>query len=95
MGAGKTLTKNVKKVGQGVKTLNQGGTSLKKATKKLSGGVMQLETASGKLYDGSETLADGMSKFNDEGIEKLTDLYENDFKGLIDRLKAMREVGQE
>lgn len=93
--AGKTLTKSVKKVGKGVKTLNQGGTSLKKATKKLSGGVTQLETASGKLYDGSQTLADGMSEFNDEGIQKLTDLYENDFKGFLDRLKAIREVGQD
>lgn len=93
--AGKTLKKSVKKVGKGVKTLDKGGKSLKKATKKLSGGVLQLGTASGKLYDGSRTLAEGMSEFIDEGITKLNDIYEEDIKGLIDRLKAIREVGQD
>lgn len=93
--SGKTLKKSVKKVGKGVKTLDKGGKSIKKATKKLSGGVTQLDTASGKLYEGSQTLAEGMSEFNDEGIQKLNDLYEDDLKGLIDRLKAIREAGQD
>ena len=36
-----------------------------------------------------------MSEFNDEGIEKLNDVYEDDFKGLLNRLKAIREVGKD
>ena len=93
--SGKTLKSSVKKVGKGVKTLNQGGKSLQKATNKLSSGVLQLNTASGKLNNGSKKLADGMSEFNDEGIEKLNDAYEDDFKGLLNRLKAIREVGKD
>lgn len=93
--SGKTLKSSVKKVGKGVKKLNQGGKSLQKATNKLSSGVLQLNTASGKLNNGSKKLADGMSEFNDEGIEKLNDVYEDDFKGLLNRLKAIREVGKD
>ncbi len=93
--AGKTLKKSVKKVGSGVKTLNKGGKSLKKATKKLSNGVLQLNTASGKLSSGSTTLAKGMAEFNDEGIDKLNNVYEDDFKGFLNRLKAVCEVGKD
>lgn len=92
--AGKTLKKSVKKVNSGVKTLNKGGKSLKKATKELSSGVSQLDTASGKLSDGSQTLAEGMSEFNEEGIEKLNSVYEDDFKGFLDRLKAICNAGK-
>lgn len=91
---GKTLKKSVKKVNSGVKSLNKGGKSLKKAANQLSSGVSQLDTASGKLSDGSQTLAEGMSEFNEEGIEKLNSVYEDDFKGFLDRLKEICNAGK-
>lgn len=90
----KKMKKSVKKVGSGVKTLDKGGKSLKKATKKLSDGVLQLNTASGKLSEGSRTLAEGMSEFKEQGMDKLGEVYEDDFQGFLDRLKAIREAGQ-
>ena len=69
--------------------------SLKSAAGKLSTGVGKLDTASGKLKDGSKKLADGMSEFNKDGIEKINYTYEDDVKGLIDRLKAVCEVGKD
>ena len=93
--SGKTLKKSIKTVGSGVKKLDKGSKSLKGAAGKLSTGVGKLDTASGKLKDGSKKLADGMSEFNKDGIEKINDTYEDDVKGLIDRLKAVCEVGKD
>ena len=61
----------------------------------MTTGVGKLDTASGKLKDGSKKLADGMSEFNKDGIEKINDTYEDDVKGLVDRLKAVCEVGKD
>ena len=93
--SGKTLKKSIKTVGSGVKKLDKGSKSLKSATGKLTTGVGKLDTASGKLKDGSKKLADGMSEFNKDGIEKINDTYEDDVKGLVDRLKAVCEVGKD
>ena len=93
--SGKTLKKSIKKVGSGVKKLDKGSKSLKSAAGKLTTGVGKLDTASGKLKDGSKKLADGMSEFNKDGIEKINDTYEDDVKGLVDRLKAVCEVGKD
>lgn len=92
---GKTLKKSVKKVNSGVKSLNKGGKSLKKAAGKLTCGVSQLDSASGRLSGGSQALAEGMSEFNEEGIEKLNSVYEEDFKVLLERLKAVCRAGRE
>ena len=93
--SGKTLKKSIKTVGSGVKKLDKGSKSLKSAAGKLTTGVGKLDTASGKLKDGSKKLADGMSEFNKDGIEKINDTYEDDVKGLVDRLKAVCEVGKD
>ncbi len=93
--SGKKLNTGAKKVGKGAKSLKKGSKSLQKATKKLSGGVLQLSKASGKLNKGSKTLAEGMSDFNEEGITKLNNVYEDDFKGLLDRLEAICDAGRD
>lgn len=92
--ASKKMKKSVKKVKSGVKTLNTGGKSLKKATKKLSSGVLQLNAASGKLKKGGLTLSEGMQEFKNQGIDKLNEVYEEDFQGFLDRLRAIQEVGK-
>lgn len=93
--AGKTMKKSVKKLNKGMSTLNKGGKSLGRSTEQLVSGISQLETASGKLVDGSDELAEGMAEFNKEGIKKLNEAYEDDFKTLLDRLKAIAEAGRE
>lgn len=93
--ASRTMKKSAVKLNNGVKTLNKGGKSLGRSTKKLASGIRQLETASGKLSDGAGTLADGVSKFSKEGIQKLNEVYEDDFKTLLDRLRAIVDAGRD
>lgn len=91
----KTMKKSAAKLNNGMQTLNKGGSSLKKSTGKLIKGISQLENASGRLSDGADTLYDGVSKFSREGIQKLNDVYEDDVKTLIDRVKALADAGKE
>ena len=93
--ASKKINKSVTTVNKGVKKLNKGGKSLKKASNKLVTGVDKLASASNQLMSGSETLAEGMTEFNHDGIEKIKDIYHNDIKGLIDRIKAIRQAGMD
>lgn len=93
--ASKKMKKSVATVNQGVKKLDKGGKSLKKATNKLVSGVDKLDTASDKLKDGSKTLSKGVKKFNDKGVTKLNDAYEDNMKGLLDRVKAVCQVGKD
>ena len=93
--ASKTMKKSAVKLNKGMKTLNKGGKSLQKSTNKLISGVNQLESASGKLADGADTLSEGVSKFSREGIQKLNDVYEDDFKTLLDRVRAVVDAGKE
>lgn len=93
--ASKTMKKSAVKLNNGMKTLNKGGKSLQKSTNKLVSGVNQLESASGKLADGADTLSEGVSKFSREGIQKLNDVYEDDFKTLLDRVRAVVDAGKD
>ncbi len=93
--AGKTMKKSAVKLNKGAKALNKGGRSLQKSTDKLISGVDQLESASGRLADGADSLSEGISKFSKEGIQKLNDVYEDDFKALLDRVRAVAEAGRE
>ena len=36
-----------------------------------------------------------MAKYKDEGIGKLLDIYNNDLKGLIDRLDALKKAAED
>ena len=56
----------------------------------LKDGSSQLSSGVKKLESGAKTLKDGMAKYKDEGIGKLLDIYNNDLKGLIDRLDALK-----
>ncbi len=89
------MKKSAVKLNKGAKALNKGGKSLQKSTDKLISGVDQLESASGRLADGADSLSEGISKFSKEGIQKLNAVYEDDFKALLDRVRAVAEAGRE
>ena len=46
-----------------------------------------------ELKDGSEELRDGMEEFNEDGIQKLVDYFNDDIEKLIDRLEAVQDAG--
>ena len=58
-------------------------------------GVIKLDNASGKLAKGADKLAEGTKKFNDKGIKKLSDTYNDDIKTANDRFKEVVNVGKE
>lgn len=46
-------------------------------------------------FDMQSTHRDGMKQFDEQGIQKLVDAFDGDFKGFIDRLKAIAEVSKD
>ena len=68
--------------------LNNGTLAFKEGLSKLLGGITELTNGSGNLKD-------GVIKFNDEGIQKLANIINKDFKAYYDRLKAVQEFAKE
>ena len=79
----------------GIEQLAAGASELKDGTGKLSKGGSELKSGTSKLEAGAAELADGMQKFDEEGVQKLTNLVENELKGLLDRIRAVADAGQE
>lgn len=101
-----TGTKELKKGGaqlaSGVKELDKGAGAVADGAKELDKGVGQLDDGAGTLHkgsndlaDGSKKLADGMSEFKRDGVNKLTDVFDGDFKNVKDRLNAMSDLSKE
>jgi putative membrane protein len=65
----------------GVSKVAQGAAKLDNSMPNFISGVSQLQ-------DGAAQLQDGLKQFNEEGISKLTDAFEDDFQGLLNRLRA-------
>ena len=81
---------------QNSQALKEGAATLKSGTQKLVSGGASLKTASGQvqsgidtLSTGAKTLADGMKQFEEEGISKLQEVTDTEFKDIADRFKAL------
>ncbi len=97
-----TLTSGIKQLVDGSNTLvannaklNSGASQLADGTNQIVSGVDQLTTGSKTLADGAHTLADGMVQFNEEGINKILDVYNGDLKPFTDKLQAVIDAGEE
>ena len=51
-------------------------------------------TSIAQLKDGSMQLSDGLKQFSDEGVSKITDIFNGDLSGLAPRMKAMIDVSK-
>lgn len=92
----------------GSKDLASGADQLKGGAEELKGGAQQLYDGITALQDGSSALADGVSqlkdggmqlsegmkKFNEEGVQKITEAFQGDLSQLSARLKALRDVSR-
>lgn len=87
------LSQGVGKLVQGSAVLAANSGALTDGAGKLSGATVLLKDGTDKLASGSTELRDGMIKFDEEGIKKLTEAYNGDVKGLIDRLTAVVDAG--
>lgn len=97
-----TLTSGIKQLVDGSNTLvannaqlNSGASQLADGTNQIVSGVDQLTTGSKTLSEGAHTLADGMVQFNEEGINKILDVYNGDLKPFTDKLQAVIDAGEE
>ena len=96
------LKKGGAQLASGVKKLDKGAGAVADGAKKLDKGVDQLDNGAGTLNkgtndlaDGNRKLADGMSEFKRDGVDKLAEAFDGDFKNVKDRLDAMSELGKE
>lgn len=87
-GGTQSLVDKVPELTSGINQLVTGSNTLVSNDAMLRDGVV-------KLDDGADKLADGMLQFNEEGINKILEAYNGDIKGLVNRLTAVIEAGEE
>lgn len=86
--ASKRVNKGGKKLVNGVDKLKKGSNQVDRATGKVADGIE-------KLKDGSRELYEGVEKFDEEGIQKINDMYEEDFVDVKERLLALLDISSE
>ena len=79
----------------GLKTYTAGVDSAYTGSKKLTTGAAKLSKGADKLSSGAAKLYKNEKKFNEEGIQKLTDELSGDYSSVFDRLKAVADAGKE
>ncbi len=96
----KSYTDAAWQIYQGTKELSEGSAELANAKFELNDGIQELLDAIeelnegvGELNDGVEELRDGVKEFDEEGIQKLSDLFGNDLAALVVKLRALRIAG--
>ena len=88
------LSDGIDQLYNGSQTLTSKNAELNNGASKLNDGKDQLALGVFQLKDGAGDLKDGIVKFDEEGIEKLLDLYNGDVKDLTDRIEAVLEAGK-
>ncbi|MBR2589040.1 hypothetical protein IKE84_01720 [Candidatus Saccharibacteria bacterium] len=78
----------------GAAALATGATDLSDGIETLNGSTPTLIEGISKLRDGSTALSNGLKQFNEEAIQKLVNIYNNDFRSLIDRIRAISNVAK-
>ena len=65
-------------------------TAARKCTGTLVSGSAQVKSGINTLAKGAKKLSDGTKEFNDEGIQKISDVVNDDLQDVLDRLDALR-----
>ncbi|MDO4890612.1 MAG: hypothetical protein Q3963_04560 [Coriobacteriaceae bacterium] len=78
----------------GLDQLNDAVPSLVAGITALKDGSAQLSDGIGAATKGTKKLREGLETFNEEGIQKIIDAYNDNLAGLGDRLKATVEAGK-
>lgn len=86
--ASKSIKSGSDKLINGANKLKKGSNKLHKATGKVADGI-------GKLSDGADDLYEGMDKFDQKGIQKLNNVYEDDIKTLKTRLEKLTDMSKD
>ncbi|MBQ3281099.1 MAG: hypothetical protein IJH41_01710 [Eubacterium sp.] len=74
----------------GLNSLSSKMPELKKGISQLNSGAEKIDSGAGQLAAGADTLADGIAKFDKQGIKKLTGSLDTDeITDILDRLDAV------
>ena len=94
-------TQGVSTLTQSYGTLNTGIAQANAGAQQLSGGLAQLQSQAPALVSGVQQLAagsgqlsDGLQQFNDQAVQKIISLYNDNIKGLADRVDTTVDMGQ-
>ena len=102
------LSSGITTLKDGTATLKSGTGDLVNGTKELNANSAQLIDGSKALADGSITLTDGidqllngtialnegMVKFNNDGIQKISSVFDTDMESINSRIKAISDAGR-
>ncbi|MCQ2520624.1 MAG: hypothetical protein MJ107_08860 [Lachnospiraceae bacterium] len=77
----------------GIGTLADGAASLNDGAGALYKGTVDLNTGAGNLYSGMTEMQSGVSEFKTEGIDKISELTEDDAATLVDKMKEIIKLG--
>lgn len=89
------LASGAAQLGDGADQLASGAGELADGTARLRDGGTELADGVEQLLGGAKELMNGMAEFDEKGIRELAKLVEEDAQELIDRLKAVKELGKE
>ena len=97
-----TLSQGTSKLQTGVNTLSNGSKELKTGLSTLNSSSDMLNSANKKLLEGANTISDGaktlaevMSEFDEEGINKIVSLVNGDVKDLQARVEKLQDLANE
>ena len=89
-----TASDGASAISDGLAQLNESVPALAAGITALKDGSEQLSDGLDAAKDGADKLKDGLEQFNDEGIQKIIDAYNDNLAGLVDRVKATAEAGK-
>lgn len=90
----KKLGKASPQVKAGIQTVDSGAGKISKGAKTLAKGTGTLGSGIVTLFDGTKTLKNGVIKLNKDGISKITDIFGNDTKEIIDAVEEILNNGK-
>ena len=91
----KKILNATKSVKSGSSEPIRGAAKLKKGSGKLHSSTAKVTDGITKLGEGAIDLKDGMAEFDEKGIQKINEKYEDDFLTLKDRLSALLDISKE
>lgn len=93
-GGASTLANGASTLANGASTLANGAVELRDGVTTLYNSMPQLIDGVDQLKNGANDLHEGLSLFNEEGIQKLNSVVTDDVETLIDRFKATVDVSK-
>ena len=88
------LAAGLNALSEGAGQLDTGATTLSTGLGTLQSGSGELVSGIGQLASGAATLNEGMIQFDEEGIDKLVDVFDGDVEKVLDKMNDMIDASK-